>query len=188
MSDFSFINGKEYILDTDSLTPFHYSSEKLVYANKIGNWFSPLNSGLTKDKELVQYLFDEPLWELAKNDAGYNYIYKLKKPLKLLMFQSDDTDKTIDLVKDFLNKNKALLDKHKNEDWDFNDYEYLFAYYLSKFTDFDGWVTNCSAFGFFILYGNTENLLDLQTVETNFKEQKISYSKEQWLSLMNVTY
>lgn len=176
------IEGREYIMHPDNnIMFFHYSPIKFLYPNKIANWFSIMKTKPTSNPILNEYAIDKPFWE-SSDDGDFNYIYKLKKPIKFLVFPNSDTliNNTMEFIKqydEFKNTNKY---RKFIEDHGVDDYEYEFAYYVCNFTEFRGWITNSNQYGLFILCGNTQDILELQKVETYKQQRKITYTPNEW--------
>jgi hypothetical protein len=177
------IEGQEYILyPNDDIIFFHYSPTKFLYPNKIANWISIMKTRPLPDPILNKYAVDEPFWEA--DEGNFNYIYKLKKPIKFLVFPNSNTlrNNTSEFIKQydqFKNTNK-YREFIKDHNVDYDDYEYEFAYYMCNFTEFRGWMTNSNQYGLFILCGNTQDILELQKVETYEQKRKIIYTPNEW--------
>lgn len=176
------IEGREYILHPDNnIMFFHYSSTKFLYPNKTANWFSIIKTKPTADPVLNKYALDKPFWE-ASDDGNFNYIYKLKKPIKFLVFPYNNS--LVNNTMEFIKENNEFKDTNKYrkfiKDHDVDDYEYEFAYYVCNFTEFRGWITDSNQYGLFILCGNTQDILELQKVETYKQQRKITYMPNEW--------
>lgn len=185
--------GKELRLDSESLIFYHSSPKKFEKINNIGNWFSPI-----KIKERNQYYrsnniftHDKPLW-----NNQYDFRFINKKPLKLLSINtySNDIDysKLINMI-DIINinvrecLNPEIETMNDDEEKRFllgqeKDSEYLLAYYLCKYSSFDGWITNASYLGFCMLKKECLKKLKLLSVTEppNSDNVIMYYTSKQW--------
>ena len=185
--------GKELRLDSESLIFYHSSPKKFEKINNIGNWFSPI-----KIKERNQYYrsnniftHDKPLW-----NNQYDFRFINKKPLKLLSINtySNDIDysKLINMI-DIINinvrecLNTEIETMNDDEEKQFllgqeKDSEYLLAYYLCKYSSFDGWITNASYLGFCMLKKECLKKLKILSVTEppNSDNVIMYYTSKQW--------
>lgn len=185
--------GKELRLDSESLIFYHSSPKKFEKINNIGNWFSPI-----KIKERNQYYrsnniftYDKPLW-----NNQYDFRFINKKPLKLLSINtySNDIDysKLINMI-DIINinvrecLNSEIETMNDDEEKRFllgqeKDSEYLLAYYLCKYSSFDGWITNASYLGFCMLKKECLKKLKILSVTEppNSDNVIMYYTSKQW--------
>ena len=158
--------GNEIILSKENLIFYHSSQSKFEKLNRLGNWFSPIN---IKDKSYKNiYNNNKPLW----ND-GYDFRFINNKPLKLLSINTYKNDiisnKMIAMIQ-IINENikvqiqnysKKLMHKDSSNTIETSetifmkgqedDPEYVLAYYLCKYSSFDGWITSSSYLGFCML-------------------------------------
>lgn len=169
------IFGEVILEPTNYIKFFHNSPAKFLYPNKIVNWLSMLKSkevstldGITHTQCNIinKYGLDTPFWSNngQHNDTTYNYIYRLRKPINMLIFDSlDSSDLSFDKIIDiFINNNsfsnkpiyknfsetseyKKFIDTHNVS---FDDYEYKFAYYICTMTKYNGWLSNSGQFGY----------------------------------------
>ena len=192
--------GVEITLPIESLYFYHSASTKFESLNKLGHWFSPLQ---LKEKPL-NYISNikNPLWS---NEYDFRFINK--KPLKLLLINTFCNDfkymKLIQIIKNVIETIKCELkiyyentidkkDEMDEMDLQFiqnneDDPEYILAYYLCKYSSFDGWITDASYLGFCMLKLDTINKLKLVSVSTppipsttHNNHTIIYYTSKQW--------
>jgi hypothetical protein len=195
--------GVEITLPIESLYFYHSASTKFESLNKLGHWFSPLQ---LKEKPL-NYISNikNPLWS---NEYDFRFINK--KPLKLLLINTFCNDfkymKLIQIIKNVIEtikcelkiyyenmiNNKNEVDEMDEMDLQFmtnneDDPEYILAYYLCKYSSFDGWITDASYLGFCMLKLDTINKLKLVSVSTppttpttHNNHTIIYYTSKQW--------
>jgi hypothetical protein len=171
---------------SDEFEFFHSSANKFKYPNKIANWFSPKLLNITE--KFKPWLLNEQINLFEKNN--FDYTFKLKKPIKLFAFPEHNSENNFEL-REFT---KSLLNSLDNEDLknylieskqDLNDYEYIFAYYINKYTNFDGYITPNVDYGLCVLCGDTSKILKLEKVEEYNKSSKLIniYNGDEWNKL-----
>ena len=188
--------GNEIILSKENLIFYHSSQSKFEKLNRLGNWFSPIN---IKDKSYKNiYNNNKPLW----ND-GYDFRFINNKPLKLLSINTYKNDiisnKMIAMIQ-IINENikvqiqnysKKLMHKDSSNTIETSetifmkgqedDPEYVLAYYLCKYSSFDGWITNTPYLGFCMLKYDALPKLKLMSVSTPPSDNIIIYyTSKQW--------
>jgi len=186
--------GKELILSSESLIFYHSSINKFENINSIGNWFSPIK---IKEKQTYYhnnkvFTYDKPLWN---NEYDFRFINK--KPLKLLVIKTYSNDSNYTKLQYMINivnenikaniKNTFLSKNDIEEEKRFllgqeNDPEYLLAYYLCKYTSFDGWLTDASYLGFCMLKQECLPKLKLLSVTEPPNKDNVTmyYTEKQW--------
>jgi hypothetical protein len=188
--------GNEIILSKENLIFYHSSQSKFEKLNRLGNWFSPIN---IKDKSYKNiYNNNKPLW----ND-GYDFRFINNKPLKLLSINTYKNDiisnKMISMIQ-IINENikvqiqnylKKIMHKDSSNTIETSetifmkgqedDPEYVLAYYLCKYSSFDGWITNTPYLGFCMLKYDALPKLKLMSVSTPPSNNIINYyTSKQW--------
>jgi len=185
--------GNKVILPNESLIFYHSSIFKFEKLNNIGTWFSPI-----RIKENYNYYsknnictVDKPLFD---NDYDFRFINN--KPLKLLSINTYKNDSSSSKLKNMITIINDTIKLHleeygiQNQDTDTkrflfeqeDDPEYLLAYYLCKYSSFDGWITSTSYLGFSMLKQDTIKKLKLLSVTEPLNENKILmyYTEKQW--------
>ena len=185
--------GNKIILPNESLIFYHSSVVKFEKLNNIGNWFSPIRIKEKSNYYLKYNIYAEnkPLW-----NNGYDFRFINNKPLKLLSinnYKNDCSSSKLKTIIMIINDTiKLHLEEYEiqNQDTDTkrflfeqeNDPEYLLAYYLCKYSSFDGWITSASYLGFSMLKLDTIKKLKLLSVTEPLNENKILmyYTEKQW--------
>jgi len=134
---------------------------------------------------IKDYILTTPLWSISEDDEDiYDYTYKLKKPVKIIVFP--DSENLMNITQEFIKNNNTFKKSEEYQNFikkhnvDEDDYEYELAYYIFKFTEFKGWMTDSAQYGFFILCGDTQEILTLENVKTYKNKEKVVYTPEQW--------
>jgi len=185
--------GHKIILPNESLIFYHSSVVKFKKLNNIGNWFSPIrikeNSNYYSKYNI--YAENKPLW-----NNGYDFRFINNKPLKLLSINTYKNDSSSSKLKNMITIINDTIKLHleeygiQNNDTDTkrflfeqeNDPEYILAYYLCKYSSFDGWITSTSYLGFSMLKQDTIKKLKLLSVTepTNDNNIIMYYTEKQW--------
>lgn len=183
--------GKEIILNKESLIFYHSSPYKYEYINNLGNWFSPIKIKYKTYKNI--FTQDTPLW----ND-GYDFRFINNKPLKLLSITTYTNDisytklrSMINIINENIKDLEVEYEKDENIEQETqiqfllgqeNDPEYLLAYYLSKYSSYDGWITDASYLGFCMLSKPALKKLRLLSVTEPLNENNIIiyHTHKQW--------
>ena len=157
------IKGEPLIIyPSDKIKFFHSSRNKFLYPNRLANWFSPMpGTKNVKKLKLRKYITRIPIFD----QLPYNYTYTLKRPIKLFSFE-DGEPSIFDVTASLLNSadNIKLKEYLTSNDLDLDDYEYILAYYICKYTDYDGYITPAATYGYCILCGDTSKLLSLEKI------------------------
>ena len=193
--------GKEIILSSESLKFYHSSPVKFEKINNIGNWFSPITLQEKTYNNNINNMYKQniPLWS-----GSYDFNFINIKPLKLLVINTYNNDicssklKTminiiidniqliletdsqsqniLDISLDISLHNEVFLSEQEK------DPEYLLAYYLCKYSSFDGWITDASYLGYCMLKLNAIKKLKLLSVcePPNSNNIIMYYTKNQW--------
>ena len=189
--------GRELRLPNESLIFYHSSPHKFEKINNLGNWFSPIKM---KEKEHYYtnhniYTQNIPLWS-----GSYDFRFINKKPLKLLLIKTYTNDiisyklksmitiinNTIQLsILDGIDNGIDNVNEHEDRHFllgQEKDPEYLLAYYLSKYSSFDGWITDASYLGFCMLKRDCFKKLKLLSVTEppNSDNVIMYYTSKQW--------
>ena len=180
--------GKEVTLSSESLKFYHSSPFKFEKFKNIGNWFSPIT---LKEKQNNIYNQNIPLWS-----GSYDFKFINTKPLKLLKINTYNNDycssKLNTMINIIIENIELSLDSSNIIDISLHnelfllgqetDPEYLLAYYLCKYSSFDGWISNASYLGFCMLKRDCFKKLKLLSVTEppNSDNVIIYYTSKQW--------
>ena len=192
--------GNKILLPSESLKLYHSSPVKFEKLNNIGNWFSPIR---IKEKSNYYaknkiYTIDKPLWY-----NGYDFKFINTKQLKLLSintYEDDINSSKLNNMINIINDNIKLkvkdyenYDNYDNDNDNDNDKkrflqgqeqdpEYLLAYYLCKYSSFDGWITSTTNLGYFMLKKDSIKKLKLLSVSEPSNNNNIImyYNSKQW--------
>jgi hypothetical protein len=188
--------GKEIHIPVESLIFYHSSPLKFKNINNIGNWFSPIKINYKNDYYITNniYTLIKPLWS-----NGYDFKFINKRPLKLLSITTYKNDIDYFKLKFIINiinenikiqieeENKNNINNEINEFKKFmleqeHDPEYILAYYLSKYSSFDGWNTNATYLGFCMLGKETLKKLKLLSISEPPTSDNVTmyYTPKQW--------
>jgi hypothetical protein len=188
--------GRELSLPTESLIFYHSSPIKFKNINNIGNWFSPIKINYKSDYYMSNniYTLDKPLW-----DNSYDFKFINKKSLKLLSittYKNDIDSSKLKFIINIINENikiKIEEENENNENTDTYEYkkfileqehdpEYILAYYLSRYSSFDGWNTSATYLGFCMLRNETLKKLKLLSVSEPPTSDNVImyYTPTQW--------
>lgn len=175
----------------NNLILYHSSNKKFMYPNRIANWFTPLYSDDMKNSIIKNKLHKSPFWE-----DNVDYKYKLKKKINILDFNTKKNLHLPNIIKKFTNsenfksikeryisnpENNKYLSKYKN------DYEYNLTYWMCKYTNIKGWIEDIGSCGYFMLCGDTSNILELVQVivRENNQENVKYYNQTEWYDFLN---
>lgn len=179
-----------------NLILYHSSNKKFMYPNKIANWFTPLYSDDMKNSIIKNKLHKHPFWEGNIID----YKYKLIKKINILDFNTKNkNNKNLylpNIIKNFTKsknfdsiKNRYISNTENNkylENYK-NDYEYELTYWMCKYTNIKGWIEDIGYCGYFMLCGDTSNILELvQVIVREKNQEKIKYyNQTEWYDFLN---
>lgn len=185
--------GREIYLPNESLIFYHSSPIKFKNINNIGNWFSPIKIKYKSDYYTTNkiYTLDIPLW-----NNGYDFKYINNRPLKLLSittYKNDIDSSKLKFIINIINENIKIqieeenINNENNECKTFmleqeHDPEYILAYYLSRYSSFDGWNTDATYLGFCMLRKETLKKLKLLSVSEPPTSDNVImyYTPNQW--------